>query len=317
MHWKELKMRYLLWRIKPDVVHVHWAGFAHPVARAWSGPLVVTAYGSDIYRLAEQPNNVISQSVVGLNAANVITCDSEDLKQRIRELQGRDQNSIHVVQWGVDTKAFFPARPGRSLMSELNVTTQPVVFSPRHITPLYNQKMIISAFALVVKQVRGAVLILKHYRKDADYFQSVRAHIDDLGLADSVRFAGTVPYEKMAEFYRMAPITVSVPLSDATPMSVLEAMACGSVPVVSDLPSLREWIRDGWNGYLVSPQDSEALAQRIVHLLKHRDVANTYSGRNLQIIKEKASQDAHMAYMADIYHAVTTSALRLAKVNIG
>ena len=111
LHWKELKMRYLFWRIKPDVVHVHWAGFAHPVAQAWSGPLVVTAYGSDIYRLAEQPNNIIEQCVVGLNAAHVITCDSEDLKQRIRELQGRNQNSIHVVQWGVDTEAFFPASP--------------------------------------------------------------------------------------------------------------------------------------------------------------------------------------------------------------
>ena len=50
--WKVLKLRYLLWKIKPDVVHVHWAHFANLLAKAWSGPLVVTAWGSDILRLS-------------------------------------------------------------------------------------------------------------------------------------------------------------------------------------------------------------------------------------------------------------------------
>jgi glycosyltransferase involved in cell wall biosynthesis len=304
MKWKELKMRYLLWKIKPDLVHVHWAGFAHPVARVWSGPLVVTAYGTDIYGLDRQPTHVEQECAIGLRSAHAITCDSEDLKQRIEKFQKDHQRPVYLVQWGVDTASFFPAQPDPVLMSELNVAGRPVIFSPRHITPLYNQKTIVTAFAAVVRQLPDAVLILKHYKKDENYFQILQAYIADLGLEDSVRIVGFLPYERMADLYRMAAVTVSVPLSDATPMSLLEAMACGSVPVVSDLPSLREWVDDGRNGYLVSPQDAEKLALRMLNVLRNPEQARAYVQRNLKIIRERASQDVHMARMADIYSDV-------------
>src|SRR5262249_17827058 len=193
-----------------------------------------------------------------------------------------DEKAIYVGQWGVDTSAFFPTPPDPGLVSELNLTTRPVILSPRHIFPLYNQKTIVSAFALVVKEVPDAVLVLKHHDKDEDYFRSIERQVASLGLEKSVRFVGTMPHQRMAALYCMAAVTVSVPLSDGTPMSILEAMACGSVPVVSDLPSLREWIQDGWNGHLVSPHNADALAQRIVDLLKYPVVRNTYSRRNLQ-----------------------------------
>src|SRR5262249_37770374 len=70
MRWKEPKLRYLLWKIKPDLVHVHWADFAYPVARAWAGPLVVTAWGSDIYRLDKHPRHVAERVISSLQAAD-------------------------------------------------------------------------------------------------------------------------------------------------------------------------------------------------------------------------------------------------------
>src|SRR5688500_15549112 len=44
----DAEMALLLWRIRPDLLHVHWAHFAVQAARVWSGPLAVTAWGSDL-----------------------------------------------------------------------------------------------------------------------------------------------------------------------------------------------------------------------------------------------------------------------------
>jgi glycosyltransferase involved in cell wall biosynthesis len=84
-------------------------------------------------------------------------------------------------------------------------------------------------------------------------------------------------------------------------MSVLEAMASGSAPIVSDLPSLREWIRDGWNGYLVAPNGKDALAQRIVQILKDAELRETFAVRNLELIRERAEQASEMARMEELY----------------
>ena len=87
-------------------------------------------------------------------------------------------------------------------------------------------------------------------------------------------------------------------------MSVLEAMSCGSVPIVSDLPALREWVQDGWNGYLVPPSDTDQLAAQIIDVLKHPEIAAEWARRNRKLVEEKANQAAHMGYMTDIYRKV-------------
>lgn len=298
--WKILKLRYLLAKIGPELVHVHWAPFSSLAARASALPLVVTAWGSDIYRLPM--DHELERS---LQAARLITCDSIDQKERLRRISGVAEENIHVIQWGVDASQFNPAAPDPGLAAELGVLGRQVVLSARQLTPLYNHETVVSAFALVRRQIPDAVLVLKQYiAKDPQYVRDLQGRIDALGLRESVRMVGMLPYARMAGIYRLAPVTVSVPFSDGTSMSVLEAMACASVPIVSDLPSLREWIRDGWNGYLVPPRDAEAIAARLVSLLTNAELRSLYAARNLEIVRERATQQANMARMEELYQDI-------------
>ena len=79
-----------------------------------------------------------------------------------------------------------------------------------------------------------------------------------LGLAARIQFVGRLDATTQSAFYARARWYLSVPRSDSVSVSVLEAMAHGCIPLLSDLPANRELVRDGANG-LVLPDAQTAL----------------------------------------------------------
>ncbi|MDD5297428.1 MAG: glycosyltransferase family 4 protein [Rhodocyclaceae bacterium] len=302
-----LRLRWLLARLNPDIVHVHWAGFAYPFASVWKNrPLVVSAWGSDIYRVHEFPPSVFRNLDAGLRRADLITCDSEDLVKEIPRLLPHCEGKVTLIQWGVDTDVFHAGARNPGFLRELGLGMGPVIFSARNFTPLYNQDVVVRAFAEVHRVRPDAVLIMKNHRGQESYLASIRELIRSLGLEGAVRILDSLPYERMAELYADADVTVSVPSSDGTPMSLLEGMACGSAPIFSDLPSLREWIVDGENGFLVPPQDADMLARRILALLDAPSRREEMAGRNRALVEARASQHFWMGKMEELYRQLLT-----------
>ena len=298
--WRKMRLAWLLWRIGPDVVHVHWSGFAHLVAGLWDGPLVATAWGSDIYRLSDRPSAVVERAKRGLRAADLVTCDSRHLAEVISSLLEPDPPRVEIVQWGVDVDRFHYIGPNNPFARELATAGRPVVFSARNLYPVYNHETVVQAFARLKRTIPDAMLLMKDYQGDPVYRRRIEDLVSGLGVRDSARIIGTVPYARMRELYSLSAVTVSVPLSDATPMALFEAMACESIPVVSDLPSLREWIEDGHNGFLVAPRDVDALTDRLVRLLANPALRRDIAVRNLEVVNSRASQHASMARMESL-----------------
>jgi glycosyltransferase involved in cell wall biosynthesis len=295
----DAELRLLLWRLRPDLVHVHWAHFAVAIARVWDGPLAVTAWGSDIYRREAFTPGQWRAMCAALARASLVTCDSDDLAGALIERCGVAESVVKVVQWGVDTDLFSPGQS--ALARELGIEGRPVVLSPRNFAPHYNLDTVVEAFARARQKVPSAFLLMKRYASEADYSKAVVERIDSLGLAQDCRIVDAVDYERMPDLYRAARVTISVPHSDATPVSILEAMACGSVPVVSDLPSLREWIVDGDNGYVASATDTDAIARSLVSALTLPDFQERAAARNRALVMARASQAAHMQRCQQLY----------------
>ena len=67
----------------------------------------------------------------------------------------------------------------------------------------------------------------------------------------------------MLSLFGRAEVSVSITDQDGTPNSLLEAMAAGAVPVCSDLPSIREWIEHGSNGFIAAFDDPQAVASAL------------------------------------------------------
>jgi glycosyltransferase involved in cell wall biosynthesis len=90
---------------------------------------------------------------------------------------------------------------------------------------------------------------------------------EDLGVADRVRFAGFVPEERKADYYRLADAYVMPSRGEGFGIVLLEAMACGVPVVASTLDGGREAVRDGELGILVDPGDRAALKRAILEAL--------------------------------------------------
>lgn len=290
--WGKLRLRYLLWRLRPDLVHVHWAHFAPIVRRAWKGPLVVTAWGSDVYRRDRFSAEEWSSLGEALRTTDLVTCDSEDLAALICGEFRLPPERVQVIQWGVDTDLFTPQGP--DLRAKLGLPGREVVYSARNFAPVYNQETVLRAFALLRTRRPEAFLLMKFHGGEPDYLARIRALIEQLHLAEHVRILDSMPYEQLPDVYRTADVSVSVPLSDATPMSLLEAMASGSIVVVGDLPSLREWVDHGRTGLLLDPVTPETLADALDRALAVGLRGGVIRDAARRLVVDRAGQHVHM-----------------------
>jgi len=296
----------MFWRLRPDLVHVHWAHFAAGAGAVWHGPLIVTAWGSDIYRRDQFDDHTWQTTGRALARADLVTCDSEDLAANIRRTFGIPPTQVEVIQWGVDTDLFTPDGP--DLRTELGLTGREVILSARNFTPLYNQETVVEAFAALRQKRPNAFLLMKNFRGDAQYVQRIDELIRSHGLGADVRILESVPYEEMPALYRTADVTVSIPWSDAAPMALFEAMACGSAVVVGNLPSLREWVTQGKTGMIVNGEDAAEVATAIEHLLQASAVRNELREAARSLVVRNASQHVHMAHMAEHYRRLAARA---------
>jgi glycosyltransferase involved in cell wall biosynthesis len=110
-----------------------------------------------------------------------------------------------------------------------------------------------------------------------------------------------VDHVKIPVLLREHNLYLSSALSDTTSVSLLEAMACGLFPVVTNIPANREWISDGVNGSLFSPSDPADLARVVVEAWKQARLRKSAQQHNLALVAEKANWRDNMAQVKELF----------------
>lgn len=300
-------------RLKPDVVHVHYArGLAWGLLLARFHPYVVFPWGSDVLEeqgaFREWYSRWLTRAL--LERADLITVPSEYLETRIRALLPT-MPAVARIAPGIDLQRFRSGLDVRSLRERWRIGEgMKVIFSPRLARPFYKLERIIETLPAVREKVPEAVLVVAEQSPDQAYVARLRRLAADLGVADFVRFAGAVPYPDMPLWYNLADAVVMVPQSDGLPNSLVEAMACGAVPVLSRLPQYAELVNHGENGFLVDPQQGD-LAGALVGVLSDPGVMKAHIARaNRAKVMAMADQDCEMARMEDWYGRLATQGQR-------
>lgn len=304
------RVRAMLRREKIDIVHSHFLG-----ANAWyaalSGfhPAILTVMGGDILGEDWRPGNDIRErwlTPYALRKADLITCWSQKLVGVVRRYS-RPDTRVEVIHGGVDVSRFQPGPKSQSLRAQLNIPTDAkIVLSPRLMRPLYNLDKLALAAQVVwaAKPETCFLFAVLPEAKDLEYEQLVRETLSR-DACDRVRFLDAIPHDEMPEYYRLADVTVSIPSSDGTPMSVLESMACGTPVVVSDIQNYdRDYIERDKTALFADPQDAQSVATAILRLLREPELANNLASEGRRRVEAIGSYESQMSKMERLYFSV-------------
>ncbi len=128
-----------------------------------------------------------------------------------------------------------------------------------------------------------------------------QAWIRQFDIEDGIFLLPKLPQSQLWALFKKSALFVSPSSHDGTPNTLLEAMACGSLPILGDIESAREWIEHGKNGLLVNPRDPHALAKAILDGLNQPELRHNAAVINQEIIKKRASLEATRPLINDFY----------------
>jgi glycosyltransferase involved in cell wall biosynthesis len=111
-----------------------------------------------------------------------------------------------------------------------------------------------------------------------------------LGVADAIDFVGF--QEDVRQYLKHSKVFVLASQGEGLPFAMIEAMVCGLVPVVTDVGTVRDVIRDGKNGFLVGVGERQTIAKRVVTLLADEDLYGKTSREAAAVREEFAYERA-------------------------
>ena len=305
-----------------DAVHANYwlSGIAgHTIKHQLDLPLVSTFHTLDRVKAEDSPEEVEAHSrhIRAEAEASIIRCSDTVLAScsveaaQITELYGADPSRIRIVAPGVDHAFFGPGDRAQARRALGLPAKGPLLLFVGRIQPLKGAAVAVATLATVLQDDPDAHLVVvggpSGPRGDEEVAR-IDALVDGLGLRDRVLFVPPRPHELLSTFYRAADVCLVPSRSESFGLVALEAAACGTPVVASDVGGLRSLVDHGRTGYLVEEPDPEAYAGWVRQILAEPLLAERLStGSVLRARRYTWARAANL--LVDIYADLTAGRL--------
>ena len=265
-------VKSIIKKTDPDFVNPHYItshGFLTALIKKTSGlkfKLIQSAWGSDILVTPFKNKLYYKITQFSLNSADLATSDSEYMTKVINDIS---PVSVSTFIFGIDK---LPE-------TDIAGKNENLFYSNRILSENYNIDEVIRFFKKVSDENPDAELIISNEGPMRDELVNLTK---ELKLEKRISFKGFISLDEQVSFYRKAQFYISIPTSDSTSVSLIEAMAYGCIPVVSDIPANREWISANKNGVLYNPEIGIKQLQKVLE--KREEIFK----ENRRIVSERA-----------------------------
>jgi len=285
-----------------DLIHSHYwlSGWvARELRESWDSPVI------QMFHTLGRLKNTVAQSEEEMEMARRIEVETEIMafvdrivaataveKAQMTQLYGANPAKITVIPCGVDLSLFRPI-PMDEARERLDICERKhmVLFVGR-IERLKGIDTLLEAMAIVVRdfpnwQEEICVCIVGGdasedsaiVDKEMQRLQDLRA---ELGIADLVTFLGAQAQDALLDHYSAADVVVMPSYYESFGMVALEAMACGTPVIASQVGGLSFTVQNGVTGFLVPDRDPPALAEKITLLLKDQALRNKLGTQGIE-----------------------------------
>src|SRR5688572_1295389 len=235
--------------------------------------------------------------------------DEEDLIQ----LYNADPARITIVPCGFDRTEFWPMSKELVRVSLGLAPDEKVVLQLGRMVPRKGVDNVIRGIRRLEADhgVRARLLVVGGETDDPNDDQTpemvrLRRIAFDEGVDDRVRFVGRRNRETLKYFYSAADIFVTTPWYEPFGITPIEAMACGTPVIGSAVGGIKFTVRDGETGYLVPPNEPDALAERLAHLYSHPKLLSVYRRQAIRRANDLFTWEKVAAAVAEVYEEVLT-----------
>ncbi len=290
-------LRRALRSFRPDLIDAHFVP-NYGVMGALSGcrPLVVTAWGSDLLVTALAHPLQTWRARAVLTRAALVIADAENLAAAARRLGG--DGRVRCVPWGIDLERFRAGAGG--------VAREPgLLLSTRMHEPVYDLDTVLRAAREILAADPATRLAIAGTGSLTAALERRAAELLPTGRYE---FLGRLDPAAMASWLARAEIAISASHSDSTSVSLLETMASGAIPVLSDIEGHRGWVAEGDGARLFPPGDAQALAAAVRRVRADPAWSEAARRRNRARVERDADANRNMATIEAAFAAVARRA---------
>lgn len=288
-----------------DIIHCHTpmggilARLAAKGERKKGTKVIYTAHGFHFYKGAPLLNWLIYypiELVMSGITDCLITINNEDYFFARKHLKAKKTVKINGVGYNSDLFYKISDDEKLRLRKEKGVAEdETVLIYVAEMNANKNQGMLIHTVQRLKR--RGEKIRLLIVGED-NYNGKYIKLAEELGVSDRISFLGH--RNDACDLVHLSDIAVASSLREGLPVNVMEAMACGLPVVLADNRGHRELCRDGYNGFIVAPNDDEAMADKIALIINDKNLYNRLSDNGIEAVrpfsKEKVTEEAEVVY---------------------